>query len=91
VSTITEDAAITRARAVFRRARELYPSCGPAGKLRLTAAMATLDGTIRGHRDGSADADLIGHRAGQVVAVIENIMGSDAAAWVRDGEGGEAA
>ena len=86
---------ISHAREVLERACSEHGAWrGSASLLRVTAAMAALRGTLRDW--GSAGEDgrdeavrLAGHWSARVVAVIEDVMGTEAAAYVSGGEGEE--
>jgi hypothetical protein len=74
---------ISRAREVLERARSEHGAWrGSTSLLRVTAAMAVLQGAIR-----SQDKAMATHWSGRVIAVIEDVMGPEAAAYVSGEEG----
>ena len=74
---------ISRAREVLERARSEHSAwTGRASLLRVTAAMAALQGAIR-----SRDKTMAAHWSARVTAVIEDVMGPEAAAFVSGEEG----
>ena len=84
-ATIAAPSAIGQAREVLERARSEHAAWTGTGSLfRVTAAMAALQGAIR-----SQDEAMARHWAARVAAVIEDVMGSEAAAYVSGTEGGE--
>ena len=82
---------IAHAREVLVRARSEHGAWrGSASLFRVTAAMAALQGALRSW-DSASDRDeavaMCAHWSGRVVAVIEDVMGAEAAAYVNCGEG----
>ena len=87
---------ISHAREVLERAVSEHDSWrGRRGRLfRVTAAIAALEGALRCW-DRADERDeairMCGHWAGRVVAVIEDVMGAEAAVYVESGEEDELA
>ena len=82
-ATVTEAEPIARAREVLERARSEHNAWtgGRVRLLRVTAAMACLQDAIL------RDKTMAAHWSGRVVAVIEDVMGPEAATYVGGGEG----
>ena len=87
---------ISHARDVLERARE---ECNAwrGRKLRLVAALAVTEGALRGWENASSEKDRdavvqrIGHATAQLVGVFGDVIGADAARYISEGEGAEAA
>lgn len=83
---------ISRAREVLVRARSEHGAWrGSASLLRVTAAMAALQGAVRCWETASRDeldaaTRMVAHSTVQVIAVVEDVMGVEAATYVA-GEG----
>ena len=88
---------IAHAREVLERAvSECLAWRGPrhGGYLRVTAAMAALEGALRGVDTATCEEDkdhtvrLCAHWSVRVVAVVEDVMGREAACYVACGQDG---
>lgn len=88
---------ISHAREVLERARSEHGAWrGSTSLLRVTAAMASLQGALRDWDSASGDERDEALRMAawwsvRVVQVVEDVMGMDAAAFVSGTEGGEGA
>lgn len=86
---------VSHAREVLERARSEHGAWRGGSLLRVTAAMAALEGALRSwDRAGSGDeldgaVRMAAHWSVRVVAVTGQVMGPEAAAYVSGGEGGE--